>query len=96
MFLKISQYSQKNTCVGPATALGLQRYKKRVSDIAKNTFLQYTSERVLPKEHSQDKANQKSLPQLKKYFSSFIKMEKNSEQKVLENQKTKNVKEEVV
>ena len=51
---------------------------------------------MLPKEHSQNKANQKSLPQLKKYFSSFIKMEKNSEQKVLENQKTKNVKEEVV
>ena len=27
------------------------------------------------KEHTQDKVNQKDLPQLKKYFSSFIKNE---------------------
>lgn len=40
------------------------------------------------KEHTRNKVNQKELPQLKKYFTSFTKFKQNSEQKVLENQTT--------
>ena len=48
------------------------------------------------KKHPENKVNQKELPQWKKYFSSFIYTEINSEQKVLENQKTKFAKAEVI
>ena len=48
------------------------------------------------KGHPQNKVNQKKLPQLKEFFSSFIWTKTNSERKVLENQKTKCVKTEVI
>ena len=48
------------------------------------------------KKHAQNKVNQKELPQSKKYFSSFAKIEPNSEQKVFETKKTKTVKAEVI
>ena len=48
------------------------------------------------KKHPKNKVNQKELPQWKKYFSSLIYTETNSEQKVLENQKTKFAKVEVI
>ena len=47
------------------------------------------------KEHTQNNVNQKEFPQLKQYFSFFIKIEKKKkkpEQKVPENQKTKHTK----
>ena len=40
-------------------------------------------------ETTRNKVNQKELPQLKKYSTSFTKLKQNSEQKVLENQKKK-------
>ena len=48
------------------------------------------------KKHPKNKVNQKELPQWKKYFSSLIYTETNSEQKVLENQKTKFAKAEII
>ena len=40
-------------------------------------------------ETTRNKVNQKELPRLKKYSTSFTKLKQNSEQKVLENQKKK-------
>ena len=48
------------------------------------------------KELSQNKVNQKELPQLKKYFSSFMKIETKTDQKALENKIIKSVKAEVI
>ena len=41
------------------------------------------------KEHTQNEVNQKELPQLKKYFSSFIKIEAKLNKKYFKNQKIK-------
>ena len=48
------------------------------------------------KELTQNKVNQKELPQLKKYFSSFMKIETKTDQKALENKIIKSVKAEVI
>ena len=48
------------------------------------------------KEHTQNKINQKELPQLKKYFSCFIKTETKLNKKYLKTKKIKSVKAEVI
>ena len=48
------------------------------------------------KKHPQNKVNKKERPQSNKYFSSFTQIETKHEQKVLENQKPKSAKIEVI
>ena len=48
------------------------------------------------RELTQNEVNQKELPQLKKCFSSFIKIETKTDQKALENKIIKSVKAEVI